>query len=475
MILGACGPNIVSYVSTGTTAVWPMQEESPKEDDLKEPPGKKLKLANLTVERPNVTQMLVSSDSRHLVTVTAEDKCVRVSHITVDGHLQALTQRSMPKRPCAITLTTDNSAILCADKFGDVYALPLLPSPEEAEAVLQSVTEEAETTPKTFIPAATPLTVHSGRNRKALEAQVKQATQQPKTKEALKFRHELLLGHVSMLTDIAYATVDLREAGRQPRNYILTADRDEHIRVSRGPPQSHIIEGFCQGHREFVSKLCLIKPDLLVSGGGDSHLFVWDWLNCRLLKKINVKDRMLDFFKEHLQDTVTPEGQAEPNIAISGLWAIPNEQSKESVLVACEGVPALFHFMIMIEQTIPDLCHVLPLAGNPLDFVVLDLPSDGSIAVVSVDNVHEPGSTSSLRQGGRSPRLQMFKINSSETWEPYSGIDKDLEWFSYEAPMGRAADGEAGEPGYVIVEDEKMMRDLLYGVENLRKRAGADE
>ena len=74
----------------------------------------------------------------------------------------------------------------------------------------------------------------------------------------------------------------------------------------------------------------------------------------------------------------------------------------------------------------------------------------------------------------------MFKINSSETWEPYSGIDKDLEWFSYEASTGRAADGEAGELGHVIVEDasagrdEKMMRDL-YGVENLRKRAGADE
>ena len=328
----------------------------------------------------------------------------------------------MPKRPCAITLTTDNSAILCADKFGDVYALPLLPSPEEVEAVLQPVTEEAETTPKMFVPAATSLTVHSGRNRKALEAQLKQATQQPKTKEPLKFKHELLLGHVSMLTDIAYATVDPREAGRQPRNYILTADRDEHIRISRGPPQSHIIEGFCQGHQEFVSKLCLIKPDLLVSGGGDSNLFVWDWLNCRLLKKINVKDRMLDFFKEHPQDTVTLEGQEESNIAISGLWAIPNEESKvgsllghercehssaaninpllqESILVACEGVPALFHFIIMIEQTIPDLCHVLPLAGNPLDFVILNLPSDGSIAVASVDNVHEPGSTSSLRQG----------------------------------------------------------------------------
>ena len=243
----------------------------------------------------------------------------------------------MPKRPCAITLTADNSAILCADKFGDVYALPLLLSSEEAEAVPQPVTEEAETTPKTFIPAATPLTVHSRSNRKALEAQLKQAAQQPKTKEPLKFKHELLLGHVSMLTDIAYATVDPREAGRQPRNYILTADRDEHIRISRGPPQSHIIEGFCQGHQEFVSKLCLIKPDLLVSGGGDSHLFVWDWLNYRLLKKINVKDRILDFFKEHPQDTVTLEGQEESNLAISGLWAIPNEESKVSSLLGHDG------------------------------------------------------------------------------------------------------------------------------------------
>jgi tRNA (guanine-N(7)-)-methyltransferase subunit TRM82 len=75
----------------------------------------------------------------------------------------------------------------------------------------------------------------------------------------------------------------------------------------------------------------------------------------------------------------------------------------------------------------------------------------------------------------------MFKINSSETWEPYSGIDKDLEWFSYEAPMGRAAGGEVGEPGCVIVGDasagkgEEVMRNLLYGIGNLRKRAGADE
>lgn len=54
------------------------------------------------------------------------------------------------------------------------------------------------------------------------------------------FEHKLLLGHVSMLTDIALVVLN-------GRNYIITADRDEHIRISRGIPQSHIIEGFCLG------------------------------------------------------------------------------------------------------------------------------------------------------------------------------------------------------------------------------------
>ena len=39
----------------------------------------------------------------------------------------------MPKRPCAIALTADDSQILSADKFGDVYSLPLLPIEEDEE------------------------------------------------------------------------------------------------------------------------------------------------------------------------------------------------------------------------------------------------------------------------------------------------------------------------------------------------------
>ena len=34
--------------------------------------------------------------------------------------------RVMPKRPCAVALTPDESTLLCADKFGDIYSLPLM-------------------------------------------------------------------------------------------------------------------------------------------------------------------------------------------------------------------------------------------------------------------------------------------------------------------------------------------------------------
>jgi tRNA (guanine-N(7)-)-methyltransferase subunit TRM82 len=235
----------------------------------------------------------------------------------------------MTRRPCSITLTSDDSTILCADKFGDVYSLPLIPRPDYVipEAPVEPVQEEE------WIPSATVLTVHSGRNRKTLEDQLKQKKKGPAPpKDEMKFEHQLLLGHVSMLTDIVNAEVDAR-------HYIITADRDEHIRVSRGIPQAHIIEGFCFGHEAFISKLCLSNSGRLVSGGGDQNLFVWDWSNYKLLKKLP----LLDAVAEHLKSRPELDAGEVSKVAVSGIWSVPHQ---DEVLVACEGVPALFSFKI---------------------------------------------------------------------------------------------------------------------------------
>ncbi|XP_053242785.1 tRNA (guanine-N(7)-)-methyltransferase non-catalytic subunit WDR4 isoform X1 [Podarcis raffonei] len=77
------------------------------------------------------------------------------------------------------------------------------------------------------------------------------------------------LGHLSLLLDVALSPDD---------QYILTADRDEKIRVSltRAP---HNIVSFCLGHREFVSKIFVIPnyPELLLSASGDCTLRLWEY------------------------------------------------------------------------------------------------------------------------------------------------------------------------------------------------------
>jgi tRNA (guanine-N(7)-)-methyltransferase subunit TRM82 len=193
----------------------------------------------------------------------------------------------MPRRPSAVCFAADERYILVGDKFGDVYSLPLIQNHEDDAAFQQQMHESS--TPfssKPKGPAATELTVHSMRNRKVLEQQLKEDPVE-KLREPLKFVHQILLGHVSMLTDlVSVTTVDPNS--QRSKSYIITADRDEHIRVSRGAPQAHIIENFCLGHRQFVSKLCLINQDILASGGGDDDLFIWNWKQSKILTKISI-------------------------------------------------------------------------------------------------------------------------------------------------------------------------------------------
>jgi tRNA (guanine-N(7)-)-methyltransferase subunit TRM82 len=223
----------------------------------------------------------------------------------------------------------DGSSILSADKFGDVYALPLLPTLEEDEAARQA----AKTTPKAFTPSATELTVHSKANLRALESQLKQAKeiQAIKGRDTLSFAHELLLGHVSMLTDVAVTEVPTVNDSQKPRQYILTSDRDEHIRVSRGPPQAHIIEGFCLGHHEFVTKLCLLEPDLLVSGGGDGDLYVWDWLKGKIISKINIQSAVMEVVKRRKGEDSANASEKDLDLIVSGIWLFPGS-SQEKVI-----------------------------------------------------------------------------------------------------------------------------------------------
>lgn len=266
----------------------------------------------------------------------------------------------MSKRPCAISLTPDENTILCADKFGDVYSLPLLEisngvSFKTGRDSCTISSKEDQPFIKPFIPAANTKTVHTLRNRRALHDQQTRTKIVPKFKSS-NLEHHLLLGHVSMLTDLlCISTSDYTSDPTQPKTYIFTSDRDEHIRVSRGIPQAHIIEGFCLGHTEFVSKLCIPHwhQQILISGGGDDYLLTWNWLSGEILQKIDLKSHVDDFRRHYIsasdrlrtnsvQDLSEDRHSHFAGIAVSGIWAVNClgtniGNSGGEVVVTCEG------------------------------------------------------------------------------------------------------------------------------------------
>ncbi|KAJ6484952.1 quinon protein alcohol dehydrogenase-like superfamily, partial [Mycena vulgaris] len=205
-----------------------------------------------TVDRPGaetdkagpIRVAALDSTGTHLAT-SADDKQLRLWRL--DG-LALLNERELPKKPTALAFTRDGQTILASDKFGDVFSYALHPAPQTAAQ-----------------------------------------------KNAALASHEnpsggaLILGHASFLTAFLLTPDE---------KYIVTADRDEHIRVSWFP-QGYTIETYCLGHEKFVSALHLptFAPEALVSGGGDPVLKVWDWLRGTLSREIPVLDAVAPFIK----------------------------------------------------------------------------------------------------------------------------------------------------------------------------------
>lgn len=201
-----------------------------------------------------------------VVITTGEDKLLKVwdlptlelrSSRSVFRHTGRLARahgrrRELVKRAAALALSPDGKRVVIADKFGDVY---------ESVAVSSIV----------FV-----LSAHDAGSSLPLEADDKAVgpmESAAKGKQAAFEAGTLIAGHVSLLTSVLVLSHP-----SFPHPLLVTADRDEHVRVSAFP-KAFVIHRYLLGHRAFVGALAWCpgrEGGVLISGGGEGDLRTWD-------------------------------------------------------------------------------------------------------------------------------------------------------------------------------------------------------
>ncbi|XP_022371821.1 tRNA (guanine-N(7)-)-methyltransferase non-catalytic subunit WDR4 isoform X2 [Enhydra lutris kenyoni] len=134
----------------------------------------------------------------------------------------------------------------------------------------------------------------------------------------------LELGHLSMLLDVAVSPDD---------RYVLTADRDEKIRVSWAAAP-HSIESFCLGHAEFVSRILVLPdhPELLLSSSGDCTLRLWEYRSGRELHCCHLTS---------LREPEEPWGDKRSAASRIAYWG-----QESCVALLCDCIPVVYIFQL---------------------------------------------------------------------------------------------------------------------------------
>lgn len=284
---------------------WAKREEERKLAEL-EPASKKAKTNKKVPKVPQpgpgapiiynyIRSLKLTRNEKYVMGTTDSDKAVVILSVdfSKENCLSLVKRQVFPKRPCAVLSTMNDSDLVLADKFGDVYSIPI----DDSEPV-----EEKELVP--------------------------------------------ILGHVSMLSDVIIAE-------HNNKQFILTGDRDEHIKVTHYP-QSYVVKHWLFGHHEFVSILhmCSFNNDILVSGGGDDYLLLWKWWSNEKLGQIDLRELILPFLNDaHMPPERFLQEDSTTEVSVAKVATLTNNGTN-LLVVLCENTNCLLTFTVGDDYTV---------------------------------------------------------------------------------------------------------------------------
>lgn len=355
------------------------EEKSKEETTATSPPRKKVKIDEKSVAETKKTEInsstagegpkcvryiRLSRNGEYVILITTDNKSVVVLNA---NDLSLVSKRTFPKRPSVVTTTFDDSNLIVGDKFGDVYSVPLT-STDSVIAPSDGKTED-------------------------------QASIDP------------ILGHVSMLTDAEI--VSHKEADQEEEFFILTADRDEHIRVSRYP-KAYLIERWLFGHDEFVSTIVIPSwaPDLVISGGGDDNIYLFRW---DVRTKEDEESPLLDKIdiRQYVGKYLTPEFHSAP-LRKKDTKEIEEKKKKTLELTVAKIVLVEKYQQLVVHCEATNALVVLKLVKNDEGKYKLEYLSTferPNSRIVSVDGTQDGKLVLSLENNNEEvPLLELYQI-----------------------------------------------------------------
>ena len=312
-----------------------LQNMKEHDDNSGEPALKKRREAKVPTAGPGappvyayLRNLMLSGDSSRLFACADSDKSVLVFDIDLkntENCLHLVKRQPFPKRLNAITTGEDDTVIFVADKFGDVYSM----------GVTGDIVLEKDMKP--------------------------------------------ILGHVSMLTSILFAK-DSKNS-----EFLITADRDEHIKISHYP-QTYVIDKWLFGHREYIASVICPKwdPSLLLSAGGDDSVFLWNWESSKLLGKFKYSDLIQPYLTDDHLAPIRFQNEANDVIefGVANVTALPD---LPFVAFFVEATKLLFILKVDLEKSEGDMLSLVQQIEFPYNIVSASA-NNNSEFVVSLDN-----------------------------------------------------------------------------------------
>lgn len=174
---------------------------------------------------------------------------------------------------------------------------------------------------------------------------------------------QLLLGHLSMLLDILVT---------DDEKFVITADRDEKIRISMFP-NSYNILSYCLGHKNFVTNVALVPHDknILTSSGGDGTLIFWDFKTGKELVTIYFHEKLSEVDLIKVNKTLK-ENDLDDQVSVSPvnhlrLLQINQNKSICALTFYCSNVLLIYNVLNEQNNLIVEYLESLSITEEPLE------------------------------------------------------------------------------------------------------------